>query len=420
MTTTNSRLLPLAAILQAEQRLKSVIHRTPLLKDAHLSAKYDCEVWLKREDLQVVRSYKLRGAYHRMSLLSESEQANGIICASAGNHAQGVAYACHALSIPGKIFMPETTPNQKVRKVQQFGQQQVEVILGGDTFDDAYQTAVQVCEAEGKIFIHPFDDPAIIAGQGTVGIEILADCPAEIDWVFMPVGGGGLSAGVGSYFKRLSSPTRLIGVEPDGAPAMYEAFRQNQPVHLAQINKFVDGAAVQQVGQHTFPICQEALEEIALVSEGKVCSTILELYDEEAIIVEPAGALSVAVLDQYREQIRGKQVVCIISGGNNDIRRMEEIKERALLYHGLKHYFIIRFPQRAGALRDFLVNVLGPTDDITHFEYTKTNNREAGPALVGLEVRSEADYEALIQRMKTHQINYELVNDKPMLFHLLV
>jgi threonine dehydratase len=413
-------ILPLADILQANERLKGVVIRTPLMEDIHLSGKYDSQIFLKREDLQVVRSYKLRGAYHRMSLLSEAERQGGIVCASAGNHAQGVAYACHALGIPGRIFMPETTPNQKVRKVQQFGQQQVEVILGGDTFDDAFRAATQACEAGGQVFIHPFDDPYIIAGQGTVGMELLADSHEPIDYVFLPIGGGGLAAGLGSYFQHLSPETRIIGVEPTGAPAMYRSLKAGKRVRLTEIDKFVDGAAVQQVGAHTFPICQTVLDDVVLVDEGKVCTTILDLYDEEAIIVEPAGALAVAALDQFREEIRGKRVVCIISGGNNDIRRMEEIKERALLYSGLKHYFLIRFPQRAGALKEFLVNVLGPTDDIAHFEYTKTNNRESGPALVALEVQKAEDYDSLLLRMKQYQVDFELVNDKPMLFNLLV
>ncbi|MDX2286633.1 MAG: threonine ammonia-lyase IlvA [Bacteroidia bacterium] len=413
-------LLPLVRIVEAGERLKNVALRTPLTENAGLSARYGCTVLLKREDLQVVRSYKLRGAYNRMSRLGAAERASGVACASAGNHAQGVAYSCHALGIPGRIFMPVTTPRQKISRVQAFGKGQVEIVLTGDTYDDAYAAALADCGQTGRVLVHPFNDEEVIAGQGTVGMEIMADSPEPIDYLFVPVGGGGLAAGVGSYFKTLHPGVKLIGVEPAGAPAMHESLRQQQVVRLAELDTFVDGAAVRRVGDLTFEICRQVLDEVVLVPEGKVCTTILSLYNEEAIVVEPAGALAIAALDLCREQIRGKRVACVVSGGNNDIMRMEEIKERSMLYEELKHYFLIRFPQRAGALREFLVNVLGPQDDITHFEYTKKNNRENGPALVGIEVPAREDYLALMERMRQFNVDFELVNDKPMLFNMLV
>ncbi|MGK7393136.1 MAG: threonine ammonia-lyase [Candidatus Cyclobacteriaceae bacterium M3_2C_046] len=406
-------------IEQAYQRIAPVIVHTPLTLNLNLSGTLKASVFLKREDLQVVRSYKIRGAYNKMVSLSDRERNKGIVCASAGNHAQGVAYACHELGIPGKIYMPYTTPKQKVRSVKMFGKEQVEVLLSGDNFDDSSRKAMIDCQQNQKTFIHPFDDPLVIAGQGTVGMEIDQDLD-DIDYIFVPVGGGGLISGVGSYFKSRHPNTRIIGVEPAGAPAMKRSLEQNQLISLDRIDKFVDGAAVQKVGENNFRIGRQVIDEMVEVDEGKVCTTILKLYNEEAIVVEPAGALTIAALDLYREKIRNKKVVCIISGGNNDIVRMEEIKERSLIYEGLKHYFLVIFPQRAGALKEFLVNVLGPDDDITRFEYTKKNNRETGPALVGVELKQKEDYDALIKRMIKYKINYQEINENPELFNLLV
>eukprot|EP00903_Cladosiphon_okamuranus_P000008 g8.t1 len=324
------------------------------------------------------------------------------------------------MQVHGKIFMPVVTPKQKVNKVKLFGKSFVEIVLTGDTFDDAYAEAQQCAEEEGRGFVHPFDDPGTIAGQGTVGVEILDSASGPIDYIFVPIGGGGLAAGVGSYVKQISPRTKIIGVEPAGAPAMYESLQRGEVINLEHIDSFVDGAAVRQVGQTTFEIAKAVLDDILLVPEGKICSTILQLYNEEGLVVEPAGALTLSVLDQYAEHIKGKNVVCIVSGGNNDITRTEEIKERALLYEGLKHYFVIRFPQRAGALRDFLNNVLGPNDDITHFEYTKKHNRDSGPAMVGIQVKEREDYQKLLQRMDDYQINYQTLNDSKMLFELLI
>ncbi|BDD04983.1 threonine ammonia-lyase IlvA [Aureibacter tunicatorum] len=417
---TNTNVLGIDTIQLAYQRIKNVVSKTPLQRSKNLSDKYNANIFLKREDLQIVRSYKIRGAYNKISSLNSDEQAKGIVCASAGNHAQGVAYSCFDLKIKGKIFMPSTTPKQKVNQVRMFGKDYVEVILTGDTFDDAYNKALDTCEKEGMTFIHPFDDEKVMAGQGTVGLEILLDAEEPIDYIFVAIGGGGLASGLGSYIKQISPHTKIIGIEPEGAPAMKNSLQAGKVVKLDNIEKFVDGAAVQQVGLNTFETCKEVLDDVILVPEGKACTTILKLYNEEAIVVEPAGSLSVASLDFFQEEIKGKNVVCLISGGNNDIMRTEEIKERSLLYEGLKHYFIVTFPQRAGALREFLVNVLGPNDDITLFEYTKKNSRENGPALVGIESKSKEDYDELIKRMDKFKINYRLLNDEPGLFHYLI
>ncbi|WP_315794480.1 threonine ammonia-lyase IlvA [Paenibacillus sp. BIC5C1] len=407
-------------IVRAHHVLREVIVRTPLQRDAVLSAKYNCNVYLKREDLQVVRSFKIRGAYNMIRSLTPAELEKGIVCASAGNHAQGVAFSCNALSIHGKIFMPSTTPNQKVKQVRRFGGDNVEVVLTGDTYDDAYEEAMRACNEQGMTFIHPFDQPKIIAGNGTVAMEIMESLDEKADYVFVTIGGGGLAAGVGTYMKTVSPETRIIGVEPLGAASMSEAMFRKQVVTLDNIDKFVDGAAVKRVGDLTFDICSGTLDDIVKVPEGKACTTILELYNENAIVVEPAGSLAVAALEQYREQIAGKTVVCVISGGNNDIDRMQEIKERSLIYEGLKYYFMVNFPQRAGALREFLVEVLGPNDDIARFEYTKKHDKENGPALVGIELMYKEDYQPLIERMNRKGLAYTELNKNLNLFNMLI
>ncbi len=407
-------------ILKAGQALKGIINKTPLHRSDLLSEKYECNIFLKREDLQVVRSFKLRGAYNMIQSIPSDQLANGIVCASAGNHAQGVAYSCKALGIHGSIYVPSTTPKQKVSSVKRFGGDFVEVIQTGDTFDDAFNEAKAHCEKENKKFVHPFDDPLVIAGQGTIAMEILNDMEAPVDYVLGGIGGGGLMSGVGIALKSLSPSTRVIGVEPTGASSMKRAFEENEVVTLASIDSFVDGTAVKRVGDLTFEICQEVLDDILIVSEGKVCTTILEMYNDSAIVVEPAGALPIAALDACKEEIKGKNVVCIISGGNNDIERTPEIKERSLLDQGLKHYFIINFPQRPGALKEFVVEVLGPHDDIARFEYTKSNNKEKGPTLVGIELSRKEDYQALIKKMDKKGFQYTVINDNPELFGLLI
>ncbi|MDZ4072161.1 MAG: threonine ammonia-lyase IlvA [Sediminibacterium sp.] len=403
----------------AADRLRKVVVKTPLTYNHSLSKKYDCDVYLKREDLQIVRSYKLRGAYNMMSSLDPIQLSKGVVCASAGNHAQGFAYSCKKLGIRGVVFMPVITPNQKITQTKMFGADAIEVILTGDTFDDCAMAAKAYTAANGMTFIPPFDDLKIIEGQSTVAMEILEE-QTNIDYLFVPIGGGGLSAGAGSVFKTMSPHTKIIGAEPEGAPSMTAALKAGKPIELATIERFVDGAAVKKVGELTFAICKDVLDDVCLVPEGKICSCILKLYNEDAIVAEPAGALSVAALDDYAEQIKGKVVVCVVSGSNNDIDRMQEIKERSLQYEGLKHYFLIRFAQRPGALKQFVNDVLGPNDDITRFEYMQKHNKETGPALVGIELKSRKDYQLLVDNLIAHQINYTELNKNDNLFGYLV
>lgn len=403
----------------AAERLKSVIIRTPLQFNARLSAKYDAQIYLKREDLQVVRSYKLRGAYNMIVQLNPAQLSKGVVCASAGNHAQGVAFSCRKLNTRGVIFMPEITPKQKIDQTRMFGDGMVEIILVGDTFDDCLREALLYTEAHEMTFIPPFDNLNVIEGQGTVGVEILEDLE-DVEVIIVPMGGGGLAAGAGSYLKQARPNLNIIGVEPLGAPSMTKALENGGPVTLETLNSFIDGAAVKRMGELTFAICKDIVDEVILVPEGKVCTSILQLYNQEAIVAEPAGALSVAALDFCKDQIQGKKVVCVISGGNNDIERMQEIKELSLLYENLKHYFVVRFPQRPGALKTFVNNVLGPTDDITRFEFIKKTQREYGPALVGIELKSADDYASLIQRMEAHRFDYKEINRDRTLFEYLV
>ncbi|SFK73316.1 L-threonine ammonia-lyase [Paenibacillus sp. 1_12] len=416
----DNQTIKLEDIILASHLLKDVVVHTPLQRNSILSDKYNCNVFLKREDLQVVRSFKIRGAYNLMRSLPEEKLRMGVVCASAGNHAQGLAYSCKALEVQGKIFMPTTTPRQKISQVKLFGASYVEVILIGDTFDDSLREALLYSEREGMQFVHPFDHLKVMAGQGTVGLELMNDMKDPVDYVFAGVGGGGLVAGVGTYIKAISPSTQVIGVEATGAPSMRQSIDEGQIVTLTEIDKFVDGTAVKRVGELTYEVCQRVVDDILVVPEGKVCTTILELYNENAIVAEPAGALTITALEFYREQIAGKNVVCIISGGNNDIDRMQEIKERSLIYEGLKHYFTVQFPQRAGALREFLDEVLGPNDDITRFEYTKKTSKENGPALVGIELKNKEDYEPLIDRMESRGIKYVEINKNPTLFNLLI
>ncbi|PEU95892.1 threonine dehydratase [Bacillus cereus] len=407
-------------ILMAHNCMKDIVIKTPLQRDTVLSEKYDCDVYVKREDLQLIRSFKIRGAYNLIQSLPKEQLQNGVVCASAGNHAQGVAYTCNLLKITSKIFMPTTTPKQKVSQVQFFGGDFAEIVLVGDTFDSSFQEAQRYCEENGMTFVHPFDDPYVVAGQGTVAVEIMHDMEKPVDYIFTAIGGGGLASGVGTYVKGVSPATKVIGVEPMGAASMKEAFLQNDNVALEKIDSFVDGAAVKKVGKLTFETCKDVIDDIVLVPEGKVCTTILELYKKNAIVAEPAGALSIAALDLYRDEIKGKTVVCTLSGGNNDIDRMQEMKERSLIYEGLKHYFIIEFPQRSGALREFLDKGLGTEDDITRFEYIKKHNKENGPALVGVELKHKEDYEQLLTRFKENNIQFMELNKNPVLFDLLI
>ncbi|MEJ5053190.1 threonine ammonia-lyase IlvA [Sphingobacterium sp. MYb382] len=405
--------------LQAKERIKDIINRTPLQYNIHLSETYGAEVYLKREDLQVVRSYKLRGAYNKILSLTDEQRSRGVTCASAGNHAQGVALSCKKLNIKGVIFMPGPTPRQKITQTEMWGNGNIEIILTGDTFDDCQRAALEYTQAHNMTFIPPFDDEKVIEGQGTVAVEILEDLP-DVDAILIPIGGGGLSSGVSYHIRKHKPEVKLYGVEPEGAPSMLAALKNSGPIELEHINKFVDGAAVKKIGSLTYQISSQLLDSVKVVPEGKICTTILQLYNKDAIVAEPAGALSIAALEFHKEEIKGKKVVCIVSGGNNDIDRMSEIKEMSLLYEGFKHYFIIRFPQRPGALRLLVSEVLGPKDDITRFEYIKKTERERGPALVGIELNSPNDYNALIERFKAYKFDYIEVNKDQTLFEYLV
>lgn len=403
----------------AAKNIRGIAIRTPLQYNAYLSNLLQANIYLKREDLQVVRSYKLRGAYNLISSLSPEQLVRGVVCASAGNHAQGFAYSCNQLNIQGVVFMPITTPNQKVQQTQMFGKDNIQIKLVGDTYDDCAKAALSYCDEHQMCFIHPFDDYKIMAGQGTVGVEIYEDLK-EIDYLIVPVGGGGLCSGLGTYIKTVSPQTKIIAVEPEGAPSLYEAARVGHPVELETIDRFVDGAAVKKIGTKTFEVCSHVVDEILLVPEGKICTTILNLYNKNAIVVEPAGALSTAALSLLGDKLKGKNVVCVISGSNNDIDRMQEIKERSLQYEKLKHYFLITFAQRPGALKQFVNDVLGPNDDITRFEYMQKTNKESGPALIGIELKNKNDYEGLMERMNSLGIQYKELNKDDSLFSYLV
>ena len=420
MQTTTTYYPSIKAVEAAAQKLKGVASKTPLIANFQYSKKFQSNILFKREDLQQVRSYKIRGAYNKMSSLTETEIENGIVCASAGNHAQGVALSCKLLNIQGTIYMPSPTPNQKIEQVKMFGEEYITIVLKGDTFDDSYHAAMMECERLNKTFIHPFNDEKVIEGQATVGLEILNQTEKPIDYIFVPVGGGGLASGLSTIFKQLSPNTKIIGVEPEGAPSMLSSIQQDKIVELKKIERFVDGAAVRKVGEKTFAICKENLDDMITVPEGKICQTILDLYNKDAIVVEPAGALSISALDFYSDEIKNKNVVCVVSGSNNDITRTPEIKERALVYANLKHYFIIKFPQRPGALREFVVEILGPKDDITHFQYTKKANRENDVAVVGVQLKSPDDLKPLITKLKLHNFYGDYLNDKPDLFQFLV
>ena len=410
----NATTAPPAVLLKnverAARNLRHVIYKTPLLQNHGLSRLYGATVLLKREDLQVVRSYKIRGAYHKMSTLPPIIGEREIVCASAGNHAQGVAYACQLLGLKGYIFMPAQTPAQKVDKVRLFGKEFVEVVLIGASFDDSFRAAKAFSDERGSTFIHPFDDLAIVEGQATVGLEILKAATVPIDYCFLPIGGGGL----------LSPATKLIGVQPLGAPSMHHAIRNQQHAALASIDSFVDGAAVKCPGRLTFELCRKLLDEVVLVPEGQVCLDLLKMYNEEGMVLEPAGTLTISALHQFAGRIAGKTVVCVVSGSNNDITRMEDIKERAAKYQGLKHYFMVHFNQAPGALRRFVNRVLTDGDDIIHFQYIKKNNKEKGPVFVGIEVKQPHDVEAIKTRMGKEGFSFEYLNGQPDFLALLV
>jgi threonine dehydratase len=404
------RTSPLSAadIDEAAQRISGVVARSPLQFSERLSEATGASIYLKREDLQAVRSYKLRGAHNLLMQLSDEEIAAGVVCSSAGNHAQGFAMACRSMGIHGRVYVPGKTPKQKRDRIRYHGREFIELIVVGKTYDDAAAAALDDVARTGATLVPPYDDPRTMAGQGTIAAEMLDQLDDEPDLVVVPVGGGGCIAGITTYLAERTTGTSVLGVEPAGAAAMIAALAAGEPVTLEHVDQFVDGAAVNRAGTLTYAALAAAgdMVSITTVDEGAVCTAMLDLYQNEGIIAEPAGALSVAALMEADIEPEST-VVCVISGGNNDVSRYNEVLERSLVHLGLKHYFLVDFPQEPGALRRFLDTVLGPGDDITLFEYVKRNNRETGEALVGIELSSAADLEGLLERMKTSDIHVE-------------
>lgn len=393
----------------AAGRLRDVVRRTPLEPSARLSDVAGAVVLLKREDQQAVRSYKIRGAYHLISSLSDAERARGVVCASAGNHGQGVASSCDALGISGRVHVPANTPRQKRQRILALGRGRIELVISGSSYDEASAAARADVERTGAVHVHPFDDPRTILGQGTVAREIVEQSETPIHTFVVPTGGGGLIAGMALWLRANLPAVRIIGVEPAGAPSMTAALAAGHPVALPEIDGFVDGAAVGRVGDLTFPLVRDLVDEVVTVPEGAVCTEMLELYQVEGIIAEPAGALATTALKGLAQLPAGAGVACVITGGNNDVSRYSEILERSLIHEGLRHYFLVTFPQEPGALRHFVEDVLGEGDDIVVFEYVKKNNRETGPALVGIELETAGDLAGLLARMRASRLQIEPV-----------
>ncbi len=406
----------LESIEKASKKLKDIAIETPLQFSKGFSSRYDASVYLKREDLQETRSYKIRGAYNLMSSFSSLDKA---VCASAGNHAQGVALSASLLKIRTTIFMPITTPQQKVDKVRQFGGKWTVINLIGLNFDESFKEAKKFCKKTKAFFVHPFDDERTISGQGTVGKEIYEQANS-LDYIICPVGGGGLISGTSFYLKSKAKGIKVIGVEPKEAPAMHNSIKRGKVVSLSSLSSFVDGAAVKKVGHKTFKIVSNFVDAIVLVNEGEVCTSMVDLYQKEGIIAEPAGALSITALEKLKDEIKGKNVVCVLSGGNNDIMRYPEIMEKSLISQGRKHYFIIKFTQKPGQLKKFVNNVLGSTDDIVRFEYMKKNSKETGPVFVGIELLRKEDFNPLIRRMKKAKMEYTIIGKDDMLYEYLI
>ncbi|AEB82146.1 TPA: threonine ammonia-lyase IlvA [Streptococcus suis] len=408
---------------QAYSVLKRVVVRTPLDYSRYLSEKYGATIYLKRENEQRVRSFKIRGAYYAISQLTDDEKSRGVVCASAGNHAQGVAYTCQEMQIPATIFMPITTPQQKIGQVKFFGGDYVEIRLVGDTFDESAKAAQDYTQESGKTFIDPFDDENVQAGQGTVAYEILEEAEEQtisFDQILVPIGGGGLVAGVSAYLKEHAPEIKIVGVEASGARSMKAAFDKGRPVKLDQIDKFADGIAVQKVGKSTYEVARKYVDRLIGVDEGWISGTILDLYSKLGIVAEPAGAATIAALEVVKDKIKGQTICCIISGGNNDINRMPEMEERALIYEGIKHYFVVNFPQRPGALREFVNDILGPNDDITRFEYIKRANKGTGPVLIGIALGDKTDYTQFISRLEEFDPQYINLHENDSLYKMLV
>ncbi|WP_347349297.1 threonine ammonia-lyase IlvA [Nigerium sp.] len=420
-TDTSAATQPVSAasIDEAAERIRAVVSTTPLQPNQRLSAASGANIWLKREDLQPVRSYKIRGAYNLIAQLDEAEREAGVIAASAGNHGQGVALACAQLGIRGRIFVPSNTPRQKRDRMRELGGAHIELIMTGTTYDEASRAAKQAAAETGATTVSAFDDPRTISGQGTIAHEIVEQLGFAPDTVVVPVGGGGLLSGCLTWLAERHPGTKVVGVEPSGAACMAVALEAGEPRELKKIDTFVDGAAVRRAGDLTYSIVSAFNPPMYSVPEGRICSEMLALYQTDGIIAEPAGALAPASLGLYKPA-PGETVVAILSGGNNDLSRYSEIAERSLVYEGRKHYFLVNFPQEPGALRRFLDEVLGPDDDITLFEYVKRSNRETGPALVGVELGDPANLERLLARMQSSPISVEVVSPDSPFYRFLV
>jgi threonine dehydratase len=416
--------LSAATIAAAAVRLAPVVRRTPLEWSDRLSEALGQPVLLKREDLQICRSYKVRGAYNLISSLSEADRARGVVCASAGNHGQGLAFACRSLRIAGRVFLPTNTPRQKRQRILDIGGEWISPVIVGHSYDEAAAAALADAEGRGAVYVHPFDDVRTIAGQGTVGVELTEQCRADgmsgIDTVVVPVGGGGLAAGVAVWLREHLPEVRILGAEPAGAPSMRAALDAGGPVSLRGVDTFVDGAAVGRVGSLTYPLVRDLLDAVVAVPEGAICTEMIDLYQTEGVIAEPAGALASAAARTLLPWTPAGPVVCLVSGGNNDISRYAEVVERSLLHEGFRHYFLVTFPQEPGALRHFLDEVLMKGEDIIAFEYVKKNNRETGPALVGIELERPEDLDGLLARMGEAPLRIERVPPGSPLFSFLL
>ena len=405
----------------AVEVLRPVVRRTELEHSERLSAIVGARVLLKRENRQLTRSYKVRGAFHLISGLTDAERARGVVCASAGNHGQGLAWSCARLGVRGRVYVPGNTPRQKRQRIVALGQGMVELIVEGSTYDAAGAAAHADAQRTGAVYVPPFDDPRTIAGQGTIAPELVDQAPGDLHTVVVPVGGGGLVAGLAVWLRERRPDVRIVGVEPEGAASMTAALAAGGPVAIEDVDTFVDGAAVGRVGDVTFPLVRDLVDEVVTVGAGAVCTEMLDLYQVEGIIAEPAGALASAAVRELAGTFPTDALVaCIVSGGNNDVSRYGEILERSLLHQGLRHYFLVSFPQEPGALRHFLDDVLGDGDDIVVFDYVKKNNRETGPALVGIELEAADSLAGLLDRMESSPLTIERVPPGSPLFTFLM
>lgn len=415
MTTVTAKDIDVAAGVLAK-----VATKTPLQKSERLSEEVGRPVYLKREDLQICRSFKVRGAYVRMAAMDEDERAAGVVCASAGNHAQGVAYACAHLGIQGTIFLPASTPRQKRKRIATIGGKWVEPVIVAGDFDEANRVAAAAAKDGGKVYVHPYDDPYTIAGQGSIAVDLDSQLPEDTDMILIPVGGGGLIAGMATWLKAHRPGIRIVGVESQGAASMKAALEAGNPVSLDRVDSFVDGTAVGRAGDLTYRVVRDLVDDIVVVPEGAVCTEMLDLYHSEGVIAEPAGALASAAARNFLPQIPNGSVVCLVSGGNNDLSRYAEVTERSGRYEGLRHYFLVTFNQEPGALRSFLNDVLSDGEDIIYFQYTKKNNRDTGPALVGIELPDPSDIKGLRQRMATSPLQVQEIDPSSQIFKILV